>query len=78
MLDTRGKLIRIGDCLDVGRGWSTGVVVFSIDTGEYSADYPEEHWAYLERGVMVETEKGGLIYYDHNDGDLEVIDSASG
>ena len=77
MHDVNGQLIRVGDRLDVGHGWSIGVVVCSIDTGDYSPKHPKEQWGYLERGIMVETEKGGLIHYEENDGELEIIESTS-
>jgi hypothetical protein len=73
MLDAKGSLIHIGDRVDIGEGWATGVVVFSLDTGEFSPEYPEEHWAYLKRGVMVDTDKAGLIHYEDNSDELEII-----
>ncbi|PPT76179.1 hypothetical protein XaplCFBP3122_10585 [Xanthomonas arboricola pv. populi] len=40
-----------------------GVVVACLDRSEYSLEYPEAEWAYLGRGVLVQTEFGGLIHY---------------
>jgi len=77
MLDTKGKLIRVGDGLDIGHGWATGVVVCSIDTGDYSPEHPNEQWAYLERGIMVETDNAGLIHHTDNGWELEIIDPIS-
>jgi hypothetical protein len=34
----------------------------------------KEAWAYLERGVMVDTDKASLIRYTDNSQDLEIID----
>ena len=76
MLDRKGRVIRVGDRLDVGEGWAVGVVVCSIDTGDYSAGHPKEAWGYLERGIMVDTDKAGLIHYTDNSQELEVIDPA--
>jgi hypothetical protein len=35
MLDVYGKPIKVGDRLKVGGDWTVGVVVCSMDTGEY-------------------------------------------
>ena len=52
----------IGDRLTLWEG-CYGTVVCSIDDGEYTAEYPEEHWSYLQRGVLIDSNKGGLIHY---------------
>jgi hypothetical protein len=77
MLDRKGKLIRVGHHLKVGGDWAVGIVVCSMDTGEYSTSHPKEEWAYLERGIMVQTDKAGLIHYVDNDQEIEVIDTNS-
>ena len=41
MPDRKGKLIRVGDRLDIGEGWVVGVVVCSMDTGDYSPEHPK-------------------------------------
>jgi hypothetical protein len=53
-----------------------GVVVFSIDTDEYSAEFPESDWEYLGRGIMVQTENDGLVFLEKafsDPDDLEII-----
>ena len=77
MLNVRGTLIRLGDRLDIGEGWTIGVVVYSMDTGDYSPEYPEAHWAYLKRGILIETNDFGLTYYDDNSQELEIVDTSS-
>ena len=72
MRDIHGKRIRVGDRLKIA-DWTFGVVVCSMDDGEYSAAHPEDAWAYLGRGIMVDTEKAGLIHYAENNDDLEII-----
>jgi hypothetical protein len=57
-----GEEVRLGDRVRLSPG-NDGVVVCSIDTGEFSAAYPESDWAYLERGVLIESELMGLIHY---------------
>jgi hypothetical protein len=38
--------------------------VCSIDANEYSASYPREAWAQLGAGVLILSEKAGLIHYE--------------
>jgi hypothetical protein len=56
-----GIEIRIGDKVRFANG-EHGEVVFSIDTNEWSLDFPKEHWLHLKKGVMFRTEKGALIF----------------
>ncbi len=42
-----------------------GRVVANIDRDEFSAEYPKTDWAYLDRGVLVETEEAGLVHYEN-------------
>lgn len=57
-----GTLAHLGDRLII---WDdvTGVVVCSIDTAEYSPQFSENEWAYLERGVMIQSSRYGLFHY---------------
>jgi len=57
-----GTDIRLGDIVELSDG-ATGIVVCSVDTLEYSQDYPEKEWSYLEKGVLVDFKKYGLIHY---------------
>jgi hypothetical protein len=57
-----GQLARLGDVIEVWSG-NKGVVVCSLDTGEYTSSYPESDWQHLQRGVLVESEAAGLIHY---------------
>jgi hypothetical protein len=45
--------------------WNNGVgtVVCSIDDAEYTAEYSEADWGYLEKGILVLTETAGVIHY---------------
>ncbi|WP_176479156.1 hypothetical protein [Mesorhizobium sp. WSM3860] len=38
-------------------------MVCSLDTDEYSEEYPREVLGYLKEGVMILSEKAGLIHY---------------
>jgi len=57
-----GQDVKLGDRVELWAG-NQGTVVCSIDTGEYSAAHPKENWAYLGRGIVVLSEKAGLIHY---------------
>ncbi|SRR6266481_2885957 len=46
MLDSKGRPIRLGDRVAIGRGID-GIVVFSIDTDEFSPEFPKGiSWAW--------------------------------
>jgi hypothetical protein len=63
-----GTEVRLWDRVQPWEG-CRGVVVFSIDSDEFSPDFPKEHWAYLGRGVMVATDKVGLVHLDESECD---------
>ena len=59
-----GEAVKLGDRVSLGQD-SGGVVVFIIDAGEYSPDYPESQWGgYLKKGVMIHFPMYGLIHYE--------------
>ena len=59
-----GEDVKLGDRVSLGSD-SGGVVVFIIDTGEYSLDYPESRWeGHLKKGVMIHFPLYGLIHYE--------------
>jgi hypothetical protein len=51
-----GREVRLGDKVKLGAD-AQGVVVCSIDNGEYSQEHPEAQWGYLKKGVMIEFPK---------------------
>ena len=67
-----GEEIRLWDRVEL---WADchGIVVFSIDTDEYSPAFPKEEWAYLKRGVMVASDRVGLIHYSSECGQTMVL-----
>ena len=69
-----GRAIAVGDRV---RLWDDqyGVVVCSIDTGEFNTDYPKNTWAYLKSGILIKTDDGELFHYDKSDEDLEFVKS---
>jgi hypothetical protein len=70
-----GQEARIGDRVRLGNDVN-GVVVCSIDRGEYAGEHSEAQWGYLGKGVMIQFEKYGLIHYAEPDEDLVLVDRA--
>jgi hypothetical protein len=67
-----GREVRLWDRVQPWLG-CRAIVVFSIDAGEYSPEFPKEHWEYLERGIMLDTEHAGLVHMSEPDEDLVLI-----
>ena len=62
MLYADGNEVKIGDVVAIDTKYR-GVVVASIETGEYSDGYSEKQWGYLGSGILVNTDFGGLVHY---------------
>lgn len=71
-----GQEARVGDRIRVG-GDSTGVVVCSIDSDEYTPEFPREQWSYLGNGVMIRFANYGLVHYTDPDEDLDFVGRAT-
>ena len=67
-----GEEVRLWDRVEVWRG-SLGIVVVSLDTDEFSPAFPKSSWEHLGRGVLIDTEGGGLIHYDSADLELRLV-----
>ena len=68
-----GTEAQIGDRVQFSNG-EKGTIVFSIDTNEYSNEFPKKQWSYLKKGVMIKTDKGALIHYeDPNVGEVMFV-----
>jgi hypothetical protein len=76
VLDINQRLIRRGDRIDIGSA-EKGVVVFSLDTDEFSNDFPKADWAYLGQGIMVLMDGGALVFLDTPNEDTEVLSSSA-
>lgn len=68
-----GEDVRLGDRVSL---WADadGVVVCSLDTSEYSTDYPEKQWSYLKSGVLVLSPQAGLIHYIEPESSLTLLE----
>lgn len=67
-----GEEIKIGDIVEVGNS-AQGVVVCDIGSGMFSSAYPENEWAYLKTGIIVQFKDMGLIHMDAAEDDLRLI-----
>jgi hypothetical protein len=70
-----GQDVKLGDRVRLGHD-DGGVVVASIDTGDYSNEHPEAQWGYLKKGVMINFPLYGLIHYEESEPDLQLIERA--
>jgi hypothetical protein len=70
-----GQEVRLGDRVKLGQD-DSGIVVVSIDTGQYSAEHPEAQWGYLKKGVVIKFPEFGLIHYVAPEPDLQLIGRA--
>lgn len=71
-----GQEVRLGDSVKLWEG-CYGVIVCSLDTNEYTVDYPKEEWGYLKTGVLIESDKAGLIHYVKPEQNMRLIGRAS-
>jgi hypothetical protein len=69
-----GRTVMIGDRVRLGT--DDGVVVFSIDTGEYVDEFPKTEWEYLENGIMIDFPKLGLVHIAECDAELRLVERA--
>ena len=60
-----GDELHLGDRIEADG--MIGTVVCVIESSEYSAEFSEKHWSYLERGFMFLSDEGILIHFDHAD-----------
>lgn len=58
-----GETVKLGDKVQLSNG-DYGSIIFSIDTDEYSAEFPKIEWEYLNKGVMIKSNNGALIHYE--------------
>ncbi len=71
-----GQEIQLEDQVAIGPSWN-GVVVCVIETGMFTTEYPAEDWAGLEKGMLVMTDKAGLIHYEELDEDVRLVKRAT-
>lgn len=55
--------MHVGDRVQIKNG-DTGIIVASLDSGEFSPGYAKENWEDLKTGIVVLTDKGALVRFD--------------
>ena len=72
MMYPDGQEAHIGDKVEL---WSEteGIVVCSIDSKEYSTEYPEAEWVYLKKGVLIYSSQAGLIHYEKPEPTMKLL-----
>jgi hypothetical protein len=66
-----GEDVRLWDRVAWGSG--RGIVVFSIDSDEYTLRFPKEQWSYLRAGAMVDSAEAGLVHEHENPPPMEFV-----
>ncbi|HWD58626.1 MAG TPA: hypothetical protein VG308_10130 [Stellaceae bacterium] len=67
-----GRDVMVGDRVKLSAD-EYGTVVCSVDTDEYTGDYPKSAWSYLDCGILIKTDDGELFHYTEPDEDFEPI-----
>ncbi len=70
-----GEEIHVGD--RIRYAGHPGTIVFVIDRGEYSPEFPEKNWSEHSTGFMIRTPVYGLVMLNKADEDLEFIGRAA-
>ena len=66
-----GEDVRLWDRVAWGSG--RGIVVFSIDSDEYTPRFPKEQWSYLMAGAMVDSSEAGLVHESEEPPPMELV-----
>ncbi len=61
-----GSEARLGDRVRITNG-DTGLIVASMDTNEFSSEYPADNYAHLRTGILILTDKGALVRLEEPD-----------
>jgi hypothetical protein len=71
-----GRTVAVGDRVKLWDG-QYGTVVCSIDTREFSSEYPKVNWGYLKSGIIVKADDGEVFHYVEPDEDFELVKSST-
>jgi hypothetical protein len=66
-----GQQVRAGDVVTL-YAKHRGTVVGCIPTAGYVPPHSHEQWGYLNDGVMVDTDFGGLVHFPGADADQDI------
>ena len=67
-----GESVKLGDNVKAWEG-NHGKVVCCFDDRVFSNNYPEVKWGHLKKGILVDTQKAGLIHIEEFDEDFEFV-----
>jgi hypothetical protein len=70
-----GEKVRCGDAISYNG--QAGTIVFVIERGEYTPDFPAADWSHCGRGFMVRFQNSALLMLEDADEDLVLIHRAS-
>ena len=70
-----GQAARLGDRVRLWNG-ADGTVVCSLDTDEFSDEYPREQWDYLRGGVLIRSPQTGLIHFLEPEATFQLLERA--
>ena len=55
-----------------------GTVVCSLDTDEFSEQYPKDQWGYLRQGILIHSPRTGLIHYLEPEATFQLLERMGG
>jgi len=67
-----GQDICVGDEIQLWKGCK-GIVVASINTGDYLDGYSKADWEYLGAGILIESDAAGLLHYNEPESTFRLL-----
>ena len=71
-----GQPVALGDVIELYPGLC-GEVVCSLDDRQFSVLYSEKDWSHLKKGILVKSDKGGLVHFDQPEASFRLCSRAS-
>jgi len=70
--------VKLSDGVQFGANGPSGRVVGIVDADEYEGDFRATEWSYLATGVLIESDKYGLIHFPSElDSDIVLVSRAT-
>ena len=68
-----GETVRLGDVISLYQDCK-GTVVCDVDGDSYDDAFPKAEWGpVLRKGVLIHSNRAGLVHMTESDGDLKLI-----
>lgn len=67
-----GTNVVVGDIVELWDGL-TGKVLCNLDEQRAIQGFEISDWLYLEKGIIVETDKAGLVHYEKQEGTIRLM-----